>query len=110
MTEVNLSTVAWFVLFGEQPEKIPDINKPENSAYLNARQKEHAEKFRRFVEGDGSPLFEKWQNRVRSGIFDIMNPGNTPECNCGLSTQVREFQFLFKLLAEAYTITEENIS
>ncbi len=101
-----LANVAWRVLFGEDIEDIPDINKPENSAYVNAKRKEHDEKFKQFVEGPGNILFEKWQSRVRSGVFNIMNPGNVPECNCALATEVKGLQFLFQLLSEAHATIE----
>lgn len=102
-----LSKVAWKVLFGEDYEDIPDPNKPENSAYINAKRKENIEKFKRFVEGPGSVIFEKWQSRVRVGIFNIMTRDHSG-CTCGLTYEVDRLQFLFKLLAEAQAITEKQ--
>lgn len=103
----SLGVIAWKTLFGEDYEDIPDPNKPENSAYINAKAKEYNERFKQFVEGSGSILFDKWQSRVRAGIFNIMT-GKVPHCECSLSREVEQLQFLFKLLAEAQAITENQ--
>lgn len=102
----TLATIAWMTLFGEAFEEIPDPNKPENVAYHGAKKKEASEKLKRFFEGPGSILFERWQSRVRSGIFSVMTQ-NIPSCDCQLTREIKEMQYIFKLLAEAQMAMEE---
>ncbi len=102
-----LGIIAWKTLFGEDFEDMPDPNKPENVAYYKAKQKEKAEKLTRFFKGPGNILFEKWQARVRSGMFSLMTQ-SIPHCECNLSKEIRELQYLVKLLAESTMVMENK--
>jgi len=96
------AVIAWKTLFGEEFEDIPDPNKPENTAFINAKKKENIERFKRFANGSGRVMFEQWQRELRSGMFELLN--TDIECNCVLSMQLYKLQYLLRLIVKAQNI------
>ena len=84
--------IAWEILYGDVPEKLPDINKPENTALINAKKKERSEKLRRFVEGAGAPLIERWTEQIRSDNLALLLNPTSDECNCPSCLILREIK------------------
>jgi len=107
MDNDSLVPIAWEVFFNEEyPEKILDINKPENSARMSAEAHEKAEKFKSFVTGYGKPLFDKWGKDMKAQVLAmIFNPVSN-QCTCPVCLQIREIRKIFELLIEAEQITK----
>jgi len=94
--------IAWKTLFGEEFENIPDPNKPENTAYINAMKKANVDKFKKFANGAGKVMFEQWQRELRYGVHELLT---TPiDCNCIMSLQLYKLQYLLRLIVKAQNI------
>ena len=102
------SVTAWKMLFGEDFEELPDINKPENSARVNAEIRKKVQQFKQFAEGVGKPLFDQLQTDLRSGLFTLMISSHKCDCNCNLSILTRELQGILKLIAKANEVISKN--
>ena len=103
---MKLGPIVYKTLFGEDIEILPDPNKPENQPRLKAMRQSHDEKFKRFWEGSGSVLFDRWQGRIRGGVFDLLVAESN--CNCESCIKIREMQTIVKLLAEAQFILDKE--
>jgi hypothetical protein len=105
----NLGAIAWKVLFGDEFEDMPDINKPENTAYVNAVQKAKKEDFKRFTEGYGRVFFDQLKLDVQKGMFELLTKDTTcGDGNCLISKKIEEMQYTLKLISKAMSVIKEN--
>ena len=95
-----LGAIVWRVLFGEDMEDIPDPNKPENSARINAMRKAKQDAFKSFYNGPGKPLFDEMRTKIRAMTFDI-SVGKDDGCQCPVCARLREVRFMVKMLSWA---------
>ncbi len=93
-------------MFGEDPEDIPDPNKPENIPYINALKKQRVDSFKRFAEGQGKVLFEQWQMELRTGLHNVLTGDDGKQCTCPLSFKMGQLRYLLKLICNAQEILE----
>lgn len=101
----DFTELGWKILFNEDYESIPDPNKPENTAFINAKQKQRREELLRFVEGSGKVLYDRWSEKIKRNVLSlIVSPGT--DCNCINCLQIKKVQHLFELLLEAQEVIE----
>jgi hypothetical protein len=105
---LNYKDLAWEILYDEIPEEIPDPNKPENTALINAKRAEEREKLKRFMQGAGAPLIERWKTRIRADNLALLINPEADNCNCISCLMVREIKTVFKLLIEAEEVLKEK--
>jgi len=105
---IDFKDIAWELLYGEVPEKLPDPNKPENVAYINATARAEREKLKRFMTGVGAPLVDRWKDKVRSDNLALIANPSVDECTCPSCLILREMRAVFKLLIEAEVVLKEN--
>jgi len=108
LKETDLGPIAWKILFNEDPETIPDPNKPENVPHIEAVRKEKIQKFKRFAMGPGKPLFEQWQNEIRVGMFNLLIYPDCSKCNCVISNMLDKLQYLLKLITKAQQVVNDK--
>ena len=94
-------------MFGEEPEFIPDPNKPENTAFLNAKKKQQREQIRQFVNGHGKVLFERWKKQIQVSTMALFGMASS-DCNCPLCWEVRKIKNIFELILEAESVLREQ--
>lgn len=102
----SLGFVAWETLFGDKVGDMPDPNKPENQARLNAEQKERKEAFRRFANGPGKVFFEHVKYSLRRDLYQLVMFSEI-DCNCALGNKIREIRIYLKMLANAEQLAKE---
>lgn len=102
---MELGNIVYKILFNEEKERLPNPNLPENIPRIKAMEASKSERFKRFWEGEGSVLFERWQDKIRDNIFTLLV--EDPECNCKQCNKIRETSVLLKMLAEAEIILKE---
>jgi len=98
----------WKLLYGEEYKQIPDINKPENSAYLNIKKKQIADMFRRLMMGPGKILFDRWRDSIRKLNLTLFSIPESELCNCKACQLIREINSRIKLCMEAEQILAED--
>ena len=103
---MELGAIVYKILFNDEPENIPNPNKPENIPRIKAMGQARNEKFKRFWEGEGSVLFERWQDKIRENVFALLV--DEPDCNCKQCNKIREITTILKLLSEAQTIISKE--
>ena len=96
----TLGAIVWSVMFGEDVEKLPDPNKPENSARINAMRHAKQEAFKSYFNGPGKPLFDEMRTKIRAMMFDLA-VGAEDGCQCKTCSRLRELRFLVKMLSWA---------
>jgi hypothetical protein len=105
----NLGTIAWKALFGDDFETSLDINKPEESATVNAMNKAKREDFKKFAEGYGKVLFDQLQSDIRMGMFDLLTKDTI--CNdghCLTTRKIEQMQHTLKIITKAFSIISVN--
>jgi hypothetical protein len=103
---MQLGPIVYKILFNDEPERIPDPNLPENVPRIKAITASRDEKFRRFWNGPGSILFERWQDKIRGNVFDLLV--NEEDCNCKTCNKIKEIATIVKLLSEAQLILNKE--
>ena len=104
----NTTSLAWLLLYDEELEEIPDPNKPENVAYINAKRKEKKEAFKQLMEGSGKVLFREWKKRIKNNNLAMLFIPANQLCDCAACMIIRDIQGMFKLWLEAETIITEE--
>ena len=102
---MELGNIAYKILFNDEKERLPNPNLPENIPRIKAMEAAKTEKFKRFWEGSGAVLFERWQDKIRNNMLELLV--TEPDCNCKTCNKVRETFSLLKMLAEAEIILKE---
>jgi hypothetical protein len=108
VSEKAIAATYWRVLYGEEYEQIPDPNKPENTVWHRAKKQERATKFKNFVKGPGSVLFDEWQKKVKQDIAALLAIPPQSLCNCPACMIVRDTRKYLELLVEAEQVLTEN--
>ena len=98
--------VAWRVLYGQGMEEIPDPNKPENTAHLNAIKKAEKDALERFLNGQGKVLVDRWTNKIKQGIVMLIT-SDGGDCSCPTCMKIRDIRSLLELLMEAQDVTKK---
>ena len=103
MEEIEKSAVAlaWYILYGEEYETIPDPNKPENVPYLKAKKKQRANAFKALLQGQGKILFEEWKEKVKRINLALLFIPKENLCNCPSCQLIREVRNILELWIEA---------
>jgi len=104
--KIELGAIVWKTLFNEEQERLPDPNKPENTARINAEMKAKARRFKAFVEGPGKPFFEEIQNNIRWGMYSMLI-ADSIQCGCPFCYTRNKLQWQTKLLAKAFNVIKE---
>ncbi len=105
MDQNQLSATIWRTLFGDDLERLPDPNKPENIPRIEAERKKEVDAFRTFAEGVGKPLFDQWQSEIRYNQFElIVNEDLKDNEVLLLVGRVRD---LVKMIAKAQMVIDE---
>lgn len=97
----SITALAWELLFGEKYESIPDPNKPENSAYINAIQQQRTDSIRHFAMGTGKVLYDEWKKKIRSEMLALLTVPKSGLCNCVPCMILREIRPRLELIIEA---------
>ena len=90
------------ILFDSDPIVVPDPNKEENIPRIKAENQKTLDNLQRFWNGSGKPLMNRWKDRLRVGIHEILL--SEDKCNCALSIKKRELATIIRMLAEAESI------
>ena len=102
----QLGAIVHKILFNDEKEKLPDPNKPENVPRIKAMEAAKTAKFKRFWEGEGQVLFERWQEKIRKNIFALLV--QEQECSCKTCNKIREINVILKMLTEAQLIINKE--
>lgn len=102
---MELGPIVYKILFNDEPDNIPNPNLPENVPRIKALTAARNDRFRRFWEGPGSVLFERWQDKIRGSVFDLLI--TEEDCNCKTCTKIKEIATIVKLLSEAQLLLKE---
>lgn len=103
---MELGSVVYKILFNDDLEQLPDPNKPENVPRIKAMEGARTDKFKRFWEGVGEPLVDRWQEKIRANIFALLT--EEPDCNCKTCNKIREVAVVIKMLSEAQIILNKE--
>jgi len=108
MDNNSAAALAWEILFGEKFESVPDPNKPENTAYINALRKQRADALGAFAIGGGKVLFDEWKKKIRSETLGLLVIPENTLCGCPACMILREIQPRLKLILEVETILSDE--
>jgi hypothetical protein len=100
--------IAWKILFNEEYEELPDVNKPENTAYLNAKKKEKLQRLESFLRGVGKPLVDTWEKKIKMDLLAVMSNPEVEKCSCETCLRLRSIKSVFHLLMEAQKIISKE--
>jgi hypothetical protein len=103
---MHLGPIVYKILFNDEPENLPNPNLPENVPRIKAMTKARDEKFRRFWKNEGAVLFERWQDKIRENVFDLLI--TEEDCNCKTCNKIKEIATIVKLLSEAQLILSKE--
>jgi hypothetical protein len=92
ITNINL---AWKLLYGEEPESVPDPNKPENAARIKALAKRKRDELDVLFRGPGKPIFELFLKRIRTQNMTLF--GLPDLCTCPACELIREMQSTLRM-------------
>ncbi len=107
MDSNHLGPIVYKLLYNDVPKKIPNPNLPENVPRLNALRREQVEKTKRFWDGKGAVLFDRWQEKIKANMFELLvNPDDG--CTCPSCNKLRELSNIVKLLSEAQLILDQE--
>lgn len=95
--------LTWEIMFGEKFDYMPDINQPENTAFLNAQQKAEKQRLKQFVEGPGKVLMDRWKKQIRISTMTLFGMASS-DCNCPVCWEIRKIKNIFELILEAETV------
>ena len=104
----QLSATIWKVLFGDDLERLPDPNKPENIPRIDAERKIKVDAFKTFAEGIGKPLFDQWQLDIRQHQFELLM--NKKLSDYDIILLVRQIGTLVEMIAKAQMVIDEATS
>ncbi len=99
--EKSVTALAWKVLFDEEYRHTPDPNKPENTAFFNAKKKRQVDQLKQFIDGPGKVLFERWKDKIKKNTLALICNPEVQKCSCSTCLLAREIQAIFSLLLEA---------
>ena len=105
MDKNQLSVTIWKTLFGDDLERLPDPNVPENRPRITAEHKLKVDAFRTFAEGVGKPLFDQWQLDIRFNQFDLIQNEDLKDNEVLLL--VGRIRDLVKMIAKAQMVIDE---
>ena len=100
----NIAALAWEILFGDKYESVPDPNKPENSAYINAMQQQRKDSIKHFAIGGGKVIYDEWKKRIRSETLALLTIPKSELCNCTACMIIREIRPRLELIVESESI------
>jgi hypothetical protein len=90
----DYTALGWNILFGEDYESIPDPNKPENTAVLNARSK--------VIQ-----RYDRMTDRAKKRLLQITtSPIDLTKCNCVSCLLIKDTQSIFQILLEAQEVIQ----
>lgn len=101
MGDLNL---AWKVLYGEDRENVPDPNKPENVARINALAARRHKDLKVLFDGPGRPLLEMWRKNVMNLNMSLFAIPAGQMCGCPACEIIRKMQHIFGVWLEAEAI------
>ena len=99
--EESAVALAWYILYGEEYETIPDPNKPENVPYLKAKKKQRAQAFKNLMQGRGKVLFDQWKDKIRSTNLALLFIPQENLCTCPACQLIREVRGILEIWIEA---------
>lgn len=108
MPEQDMTKIAWYILYGEEFEQIPDPNRPENLPYISARKRERAESLERLLTGPGRVLFEQWRGKLKRELLALLVAPDDGSCHCSACMILRKLRMIFELWMEAQRVLEEK--
>jgi len=100
--------LAWMILYGEDMEKTPNPNKPENIPYMKAVAKERREKLRHFVNGVGRPVIDVWKNQIREQNLILLSTPYDKMCGCPSCLLLRQIRPKLEMITELEMILSEG--
>jgi hypothetical protein len=106
--KIDWSLLAWKIVFNEEPEQIPDPNRPENLPYILAKKRERIESLERFISGTGRVLFEQWRVKIKKGLLALLVSPDDGACHCSSCILLRQLRMIFELLLEAQRVLEDK--
>jgi hypothetical protein len=107
MSELTNTDIAWEILYNEKLDSIPDPNKPENTAHINAVIRENRERLKKFVNGPGKVLVDRWKEQIRKETLGLI-VAPEEDCNCGVCKAIRVIRNKFELILEAEKVLRED--
>ena len=100
----NIAALAWEILFGDKYESVPDPNKPENSAFINATKQQRKDSIKHFAIGGGKVIYDEWKKRIRSETLALLTIPKSELCNCTACMIIREIRPRLELIVESESI------
>ena len=106
--DLSAVALAWKLVFNEEYEEIPDPNKPENTAYFNARQQERKDSIKRFLNGSGKVLYDRWNNDIKKETMSLLFMPKEKYCTCAACLILRDLRSKVEMVLEAEKILHET--
>ncbi len=105
----NAVQTAWKILYGIEPEEIPDPNNPANIPYLKTRKKEREVSLDRLKHGPGKVLFEAWQDKIMKLNLGLLFIPEDKLCLCPACQALRKIRATLDVWVEAeITLNKEE--
>lgn len=108
MAEIDSTSIAWKIVFGEDYEQMPDPNRPENIPLILAKKRERAESIERLMTGTGRVLFEQWRGKIKRGLLALLVAPDDGTCHCSACILLRQLKMIFELWLEAQRVLEDK--
>lgn len=99
----DLGRLAYFVLFGDTPEQEVNPADPANVPRINAERKQKIKDLKRFWEGPGRPLMDRWKQTIRINVNDLFASPDG-KCTCDTCSKIRDITSVLRVLAEAEAV------
>jgi len=99
----DLGRLAYFVLFGDTPDQDVNPADPANFPRIKAERKKKVKDLKKFWEGPGSPLMDRWKQKIRMNVNDLFTSPD-PNCTCETCSKIRNITSILRVLAEAEAV------
>ncbi len=100
--------LAWTLMFGEEMEKIPDPNLPENRPRFNAEKERKKIDWTKLLSGPLKPFFDDERKLARAAMISLYSVPRAELCSCKACVLVREFQLHIEMCMRAESYAKDG--
>jgi hypothetical protein len=107
IANTELGHIVWGLIYGEEPPKTRDPNKPENLPIIKKEEEGVRERFAQYARGNGKPFFDHVKTKLRADIFDLVTLLDN-DCACITCQRVRQLRSAIELVAMSGMATKKE--
>jgi hypothetical protein len=105
--DVGMALV-WQLIYGEELEKTPNPNLPENIPFMKALARDRREKLKQFVSGVGKPVIDIWKKQLREQNIVLLAMPYDKLCACPACLLLRTIKPKLEMITELEMILSEG--